>query len=214
MKIELPNEYAFRGFFEDETDIRDAYWNISPDDVVIDIGCYYGSYTIPALAAGAQVYAVDPWPVYFDTLRWICEFNNISMSKLVTVAKAIGEFDPDFNAAQSAMPYPDMYPPAGTQFITLEQLVSEYSITRLDWIKMDVEGAELSILRSGQSTIREFKPSMLIEDHSDVYDFVAAMDSERLCLELLDDIGYQVKKVRYEGHKSPDRTFWVCHYLT
>ena len=36
-------------------------------------------------------------------------------------------------------------------------------IQRLDFLKIDVEGAELSVLKGGEDTIRRFKPSMAIE---------------------------------------------------
>ena len=35
------------------------YWQVETGDVVLDIGAGYGSYTLPALACGARVYAID-----------------------------------------------------------------------------------------------------------------------------------------------------------
>jgi precorrin-6B methylase 2 len=44
---------------DEETPIRERYWQPKAGDVCIDIGAFHGSYTLPALAAGATVYAID-----------------------------------------------------------------------------------------------------------------------------------------------------------
>jgi FkbM family methyltransferase len=49
------------------------------------------------------------------------------------------------------------------QVDTLDGLCASAGLTRLDFIKVDVEGAELRILEGGRRTIEAFKPAMLIE---------------------------------------------------
>jgi 2-polyprenyl-3-methyl-5-hydroxy-6-metoxy-1,4-benzoquinol methylase len=44
---------------DEETPLRERYWQPKAGDVCIDIGAFHGSYTLPALAAGATVYAID-----------------------------------------------------------------------------------------------------------------------------------------------------------
>jgi FkbM family methyltransferase len=46
---------------------------------------------------------------------------------------------------------------------TIDALIERTGLTRLDFIKIDVEGAELQVLRGGQRTLREFRPAMLLE---------------------------------------------------
>jgi FkbM family methyltransferase len=46
---------------------------------------------------------------------------------------------------------------------TLDGLCASAGLTRLDFIKVDVEGAELHVLEGGQHTIDAFRPMMLIE---------------------------------------------------
>jgi hypothetical protein len=57
------------------------------------------------------------------------------------------------------------------------------------------------------STLR---PRLLIEDHTDVYPFVAAMGSRDLCCRLLFSLGYTVETVRYSSGVTPDRDFLVA----
>jgi hypothetical protein len=70
-------------------------------------------------------------------------------------------------------------PPADT----LDRLVAMYSHgERPGLIKMDVEGAEVSVL-SGAPTVLAERPHLIIETHSE--------DLEKRCIELLIDAGYR-----------------------
>jgi FkbM family methyltransferase len=46
---------------------------------------------------------------------------------------------------------------------TMDALVSRTGLTRLDFIKIDVEGGELHVLHGGEGTIKEFRPALLVE---------------------------------------------------
>jgi FkbM family methyltransferase len=209
----LPGDPDITGWFEDEAEIRDAWWQPGPGDVAADIGCHIGSYAVPALAAGAVVYAIDPSAAYTRTLRGICEANGLDTARLHVINEALaGEdgYPPEFRAALDAAPYPEHHAGAGASFTTLDRLAAREGIRRLDWVKIDVEGAELGVLRGGLETLRSLRPRLLIEDHTDVYPFVAEMRSAERCRELLEDAGYAVLEVPYSGHLTPDRAFWAC----
>jgi FkbM family methyltransferase len=63
------------------------------------------------------------------------------------------------------------YPVAVT---TLDELVTEAGLQRLDFVKIDVEGAELHVLQGGAKSIESFRPAMLIEvegRHTERYDY-------------------------------------------
>ena len=47
-------------FLMREHGIRNKFWNIKKDDLVIDVGAYFGSYTLSALVMGARVIAIEP----------------------------------------------------------------------------------------------------------------------------------------------------------
>ena len=49
-----------------------------------------------------------------------------------------------------------------TQIITLDSYVQEHHLPSVDFIKMDVEGAELSILKGATNTITRFKPRLAL----------------------------------------------------
>jgi FkbM family methyltransferase len=46
---------------------------------------------------------------------------------------------------------------------TLDRLVDRAGLRGLDFVKIDVEGGELAVLRGGRSAIDEFRPALLVE---------------------------------------------------
>lgn len=199
-------------WFADEREIRDKYWSsIEPGHVVLDIGCHIGSYSIPALKAGATVYAVDPDETRLTWVRQFWENEHGDPGKLITVKKAVAEpggYTHQFRRALGLSAYAEFHAPEDAEFTTLDDLVSEYGITRLDWIKIDVEGAELGVLTGGQKTLAELRPSLLIEGHDRVYRFVYDMRSEQRCHELLKNLDYAIEVTHYTP--GAPRDFWFC----
>jgi FkbM family methyltransferase len=195
-------------WFNDEKEIRDEYWRIEPGQVVMDVGCHIGSYSIPALEAGATVYAVDPDVV---RLTWVRDFWSGDPEKLITIPVALtekGGYTATFRQQLSVSDYQEFHAPVGATFTTLDELVAEYDITRLDWMKIDVEGAELGVLTGARETLARLHPSLLIEAHDRVYKFVHDMHSEQRCHELLMNLGYEIEVKHYAC--STPRDFWIC----
>lgn len=46
---------------------------------------------------------------------------------------------------------------------TVDGLAGRVGLTRLDFIKVDVEGGELHVLQGGQNTVEKFRPALLLE---------------------------------------------------
>lgn len=63
-------------------------------------------------------------------------------------------------ATDASMPAPRDRATATT--ITLDDLVERERLDRVDFIKMDIEGAELASLRAGERTLRRFRPRLAI----------------------------------------------------
>jgi FkbM family methyltransferase len=186
----IPPELAW--YFEEEQPVRNAHWHPGDGDVVIDVGCMMGNYTVPALEAGATVVAVDPNTALTNTL---CEIatQNEWRDRLIVSNCAI--FDGgDYTRVRTgvtASPYAHLLPPAGTTFMTLDQLTDSCQLNQLDWVKIDVEGAEYGVLRGAERSLQAWHPHILIEDHSLVYPFVKEMRSTELCMTYLELLGYR-----------------------
>jgi hypothetical protein len=57
----------------------------------------------------------------------------------------------------------------------LDYVVNELGLKRVDWVKIDVEGAELHVLRGFKDSIVKFKPKIIIEvkefNRKEVFEF-------------------------------------------
>jgi FkbM family methyltransferase len=203
----LPDNEAVLGVFQGEDDVRAACWRPAAGEVVIDVGSHFGPYTITAMAAGATVYAVDPDAGIMEVLEEIVRANPQLPGSLATLQQALVDHDgltPEFRAALELEPHPSMATPLDCEYSSLDKLCEEQGLKRLDWVKIDVEGLELAVLRGGAHAIRAFRPVILIEDHTQLYPWCREMDSTRLCIEFLKRFGYHIDtSIRHHDGPTP-----------
>jgi FkbM family methyltransferase len=214
MALVLPEDDPYIRFvFADEEPIRAAYWQPGPGETALDVGSHYGSYAIPALAAGADVIAVEPRPEFSGRMLEIMAANSISDARLTLVTEALAGpdgYSQEFWGHLAGGPCQDIYATRGMTFTTLDELTSRLELTRLDWVKIDVEGAELGVLQGGSQTLKRFRPRMLIEDHGGTLPFVLVMGIPLGVAVFLHDLGYHTEVIRHVTQtSSPDRDFWV-----
>lgn len=81
---------------------------------------------------------------------------------------------------------------------TVDTWARENDIQRLDFIKMDIQGAELDLLQGASETINRFKPTIFLEAH----------DHKEQIFDLLSGYGYKINLVTDGGlkqlQKAPD----------
>jgi len=76
---------------------------------------------------------------------------------------------------------------------TLDDAVHELGLKRVDFIKLDVDGHELSVIRGGLSVLKEFKPKMVIELAP--YSFVAGIEGFDSMVNMLWENGYVFRQL-------------------
>ncbi len=59
-----------------------------------------------------------------------------------------------------------------TVTVSIDELVKNGTIEKVDFIKMDIEGAELPVLKGAVETIKKFKPKLAISIYHNMEDFV------------------------------------------
>jgi FkbM family methyltransferase len=140
-------------------------------DVAFDCGANVGVYTRVALAAGARlVVAVEPAPEDVECLRrnFAAE---IGQGRVIVVPKGVWDREdtlPLFEDAGSSVR--DSFvgvwaPPMRKTLVpltTIDRLVEELKLDSVDYIKMDIEGAEKQALAGARNTLRKFHPRMAI----------------------------------------------------
>jgi FkbM family methyltransferase len=140
-------------------------------DVVLDCGANVGVDTLAALARGASlVIAIEPALDNVECLRRNLAAE-IAAGRVVVYPKGVWDKDdvlplnvqPSNTASYSvALRHPGASPGPRVELTTIDELVRELELGRVDYIKMDIEGAEREALGGGAQTIRRFHPRLTV----------------------------------------------------
>jgi FkbM family methyltransferase len=136
--------------------LRDAedYWfhlyKPQPGDVIVDIGAGRGEDAFAfsrAVGPAGRVWAVEPHPVSFAALSRLCELNRLA--NVTALNRACMDRPGDLqietlpvwesNYVREGEPGPASYPVQAARF---DDLAAEHGIGRIDFLKMNIEGAE------------------------------------------------------------------------
>ena len=139
-------------------------------DWVIDVGAHVGVFTDRALRLGAEkVFMVEPDPVNVECLKRNFR-SEIASGRVVLLAEGAwsskGSMDLNTGVANSGTGSM-IYKEAGSRTVSvpvrpIDDMVAEYKAPRIDFIKMDIEGAERQALAGARQTITGSRPRLAI----------------------------------------------------
>ncbi|MBI4142920.1 FkbM family methyltransferase [Candidatus Uhrbacteria bacterium] len=170
--------------------------------VIFDIGAHIGLYALPAsrvLALGGRCYAFEPAMANRLALERHVALNDCT--NITVVPALVGECDADavgFYEQQDVVGMnarvvrtdADRYHATTRPQVTLDAFCAARGITP-DVIKIDVEGAELRVLRGAHATLERARPRIFLSVHPQhlplLGDSVAALAAE------IDALGYDVR---------------------
>lgn len=149
---------------------------VRPWSVAWDIGSWHGFFAGVMAAQGArQVHAFEPLPCNADRIRKLIALNPGSNIRLhpCAIADRDGETDlllmGDTSMASLAMADAPVAAPQArlpTAVRCIDSLVASGEAEPPDLLKIDVEGAELLVLRGALATLRSRRPDVFAEIHS------------------------------------------------
>ena len=136
---------------------------LGPDSTVLDLGANRGAFARAVLERfGCRVHSVEPTPELAPGLEAIdgLDLHRVAVSALG--GELLFRVDPDNSESSSIVDEPDEHTTtvAGT---TLEALVDE--IGPPDLLKMDIEGAEVAILKGAPAPVLTGIPQLTVEFH-------------------------------------------------
>jgi len=147
------------------------------NDIVLDIGANVGYYTLglaPYLGKNGKIIAIEADPESFKLLEKNCKLNNLQNVELHNCA--ITDKEGEIKLYQSSKHSGINSIFAGvhglsSKFVNvsgikLDDLLGDRYQT-IDWFKVDVEGAELAVLK-GSKKILKITKKILIELHEDI----------------------------------------------
>jgi FkbM family methyltransferase len=161
--------------------------------VFLDIGAYVGPYSIRAARAvgpTGRVIALEPDATNRRQLEKNLALNGITNCTVAPFAawSRPGRVrwrpgsEPVWHRVDEAAG------PGEIEATTVDEVVSRMALPCVDWIKIDIEGAELEALQGAAATIKRFHPLLFIEEH-------AVMQSLR---DLLAQFNYEIASVVFD----------------
>lgn len=143
----------------------------TPDagDIAVDGGAFDGATAVAFAKCGAKVFAFEMDANNFQNCqRRIAEHAdlNITLENLgLSDRSSVDHYDAlgvgsrrNSNGASTA------------QFVDLDSYVAQKNLPRVDYIKLDIEGAELDMLHGAAQTIKRFKPKMAVSAYHKIED--------------------------------------------
>jgi FkbM family methyltransferase len=146
------------------------FQSLKEDDVVVDVGACCGSWSLPAAAMGAKVYAVERGEPQLTALKEYVKMNNFKYDiKIVEELLYNTKTEVNFNNWQMTesivrVLLPDTPIPDEVMTCTFDELFLD--LERIDYVKIDVEGVEFEVLHGAVKSIRKFKPNLMVELHT------------------------------------------------
>ena len=153
--------------------------DIHPGDIVLDAGANVGVFTRKALMFGAaKVIAIEPGPENIEALRKTFA-PEIADGRVVVYPMGVWDkddvlklsVDPSNSARDSFVRTIEHAQFISVPLTTVDKIVAELDLPRVDFIKMDIEGAEQKAIVGAKDTIARFRPRMALciyhlkEDH-------------------------------------------------
>ncbi len=210
--IVAPQEQMSRALYVSQTYEPDTAmvlqsW-LTPGAVFLDIGANVGLFTLLGsrwVGATGRVIAVEPSPRERQRLDAHLRLNAVDNVDVVAAAVAdregTGELmvaSPErsgLNTLGRRFAYDDVTiaERVSVPLVTLDAIVQGAGLTRVDVIKLDIEGGEVAALEGAATTLRRFRPKLIVEVVANALASCGA-SVERLC-ELLRASAYELFEI-------------------
>jgi FkbM family methyltransferase len=190
---------------------------VNKDSVVLDIGSWSGVLTLYAAKTAKEVHALDPDPVCFSELNVNVELNPAIAEKIKTYQTAISNTTEtvrlsardQYGASSSSIleRKRDTENSLKLNTISFEEFLVKEHIQTVDFIKMDVEGAEFRILPSiGKALENMNYPTLYVSFHYSFlnenmyHKYIPSRFLNKVFMRLENTFGFSIfkKKIRKE----------------
>jgi FkbM family methyltransferase len=201
IKVKLPARYIryFPSDYESEnfSFLKSA---VEKNGVVLDIGAHIGLFSIIAAkttGSNGKVFAFEPAPQTVKVLNQTISINQLE-NVVIPVNAAMGKekghitffvSDTEADNSNSLISYKEDRKLNGieVELNTIDTFVAENKLSKVDFIKIDVEGAEYDTLRGGEQVFLQLRPAFILAIHpepiekkgdtlKDIYDFLVQLN--------------------------------------
>jgi FkbM family methyltransferase len=192
---------------------------LRPGDIVIDIGANVGFLSVIAaklVGPDGRVIAFEPVPANARRIRRNARLNRLGRIEVVeaavgdrtgTATLVLAEFAGGAALADADLP-PDACGELEVRLTTLDDWLARSGSPRPALVKIDVEGAELAVLRGMVATLEQVRPALLIE--LDDATAIGAEAKAAACDGFCAERGYHVRRL---PDSYPGIAWHVIHLL-
>ena len=186
---------------------------LKPGMTVFDIGAHQGFHTLLAsrcVGSSGRVFSFEPSPRERRALRLNLKINfcdNVAIQPVAlggeeTTADlyVVDEFDTGCNSLRPPN-VPESTSTVRVSVRTLDNWVTEQEIDRVDFIKLDAEGAELSVLKGASKSLARMRPVLLVEV-AQIRTAAWGYDAVEI-VRFLEEVGYEWFEILDGGKLAP-----------
>jgi FkbM family methyltransferase len=208
---QLHRSYAY-GSWEPEV-VQSIQKHVMRGTRVLDIGAQSGFYSLllsKLVGPDGSVFAFEPLPANLRLLEENIKMNNIQnvVIRREAVSDGSGEVSFEFpHGEPSLIAGPilegDNLGTLQVRAISLDDFVRQTGRS-IEFIKMDVEGAETAILRGALQSLSTFHPAMIVELHHD-----PAQKGPHPAIPLLEGLGYRIERLNEADYRCHILARWI-----
>lgn len=161
--------------------------------VFIDVGANIGRYSLQfsrRIGSSGRIVAIEPVPETFSVLARAVKANNFQNITLMNIACWNREIDVDlFIASHSGSSSIKRNFDQGFVTVkakTLDSVVEELGLSRVDFVKIDAEAAELEILQGMRAILNKYRPRIIGEIWA---------ENEKAVLDLMEKYNYNCRLI-------------------
>ncbi len=180
---------------------HEEYYKLKKGDVVVDAGANVGIFTINAaksVGPEGKVIAIEPEKKNMMLLKRNAKLNNCH--NIIFIQKALSDNKGNSTLTLGESATNTLFPEnlgdsviKNTESVktdTLQNIISNLDLHCVNFIKMDIEGAEIVAIKGGLSLIKRTKPVLSMA----AYHHVDGKTTYKELVPLLESIGYNIIK--------------------
>lgn len=161
--------------------------------VFVDCGAHIGKYTILAARTADKVIAIEPHPDNYMILRRNVALNGcknvVLLNHAIWNTSATFQMNYGNNNSEHSMKVDYKAGSFTVDALTLDNL----GLERIDWLKLDIEGAEFEALQGAERMLSEKRMKNIIIE---LHDPTKVGDSAQHIRSLLEKNGFEIKQIK------------------
>jgi len=185
--------------------VFEQYTNL--DSIVIEGGCHVGLHSVKLSKLCKQLYCFEPLDTSFELLTKNLKLNNCNNVKVFNQALSNKNYKTMFNWISSNNPgasgldnnpMGNLLPKSEnqkTECISIDSL----KLSKLDFIKLDIEGYEPLAIQGAIETIKKYQPVIALECWSD-HRGNASLENTKHIHQNLIELGYSVEQISHSDY--------------